>query len=90
MKFHIVKENETIDTIKTIYKMDDSEFLNINRLSSKNKLEVGQKVRVIDHNKYVTDTINSINEVINKDEEVQTEVKKYVCPHCKNIIIIPK
>ena len=47
-----------------------------------------EKLRVIlKEDKKIVDDISSI---YTSNEEESTEDEKYICPHCKNIILIPK
>ena len=89
MKFHIVQAGETLDFIKKKYKMNDKEFSILNPDCTFKKYNVGDSVRVkeVDNASKIVESIENIYE--NKGESKEKEEKKYICPHCKNIIIIP-
>lgn len=89
MKFHIVQAGETIASIKEKYKMNDKEFSLLNPDSGVKQYSIGDRVRVKD----VDDTTKIVKNIENiyssKVETKEKREKKYICPHCKNIIIIP-
>lgn len=90
MKFHIVQAGETLESIKKKYNMDDREFSLLNPDSRFKQYSIGDRVRVkdIDNTSKIVENIESIyNSKIEKKEGMD---KKYICPHCKNIIIIPE
>ena len=89
MKFHIVQAGETIDFIKNKYKMDDKEFSILNPDCKFRKYNIGDSVRVKENDNAtkIVEDIENIYET--KGNVVTKEEKKYICPHCKNIIIIP-
>ena len=90
MKFHIVQAGEDVEFIKKKYKMNDEEFSFLNPECRYKKYNIGDRVRVkeVDASKIVED-INTIYS--SKDNIIKgKEEKKYICPHCKNIIIIPE
>lgn len=89
MKFHIVQAGETIDVIKKKYKMDDKEFSVLNPDCMFKKYSIGDSVRVkdSDNTTKIVENIETIYE--SKGTIDHKEEKKYICPHCKNIIVIP-
>ena len=90
MKFHIVQAGETLDLIKKKYNMNDKEFSILNPDSGFKQYTTGDRVRVKDvdsTNKIVKDIENIYSSKGNDKEKIE---KKYICPHCKNIIIIPE
>lgn len=90
MKFHIVQAGETLDFIKNKYNMDDKEFSLLNPDSKFKQYSTGDRVRVKDNDN--TDKIVKDIEKLysSKGEKIEKVEKKYICPHCKNIIIIPE
>jgi hypothetical protein len=88
VKFHIVQAGETLDFIKKKYNMDDKEFSLLNPDSGFKQYSIGDRVRVKDSsaNKIVKDIENIYS---SKGISKENREKKYICPHCKNIIIIP-
>ncbi len=89
MKFHIVQAGESLEMIKKKYNMDDKEFSLLNPDSSFKKYNIGDSVRVKDNDaSKIVKNIESIYASKNgKKDKIE---KKYICPHCKNIIIIPE
>ena len=91
MKFHIIQAGETIEKIKKMYKMDDDELSFLNPDYRIKKYEIGDRIRVKE-DLTTTKIVENINTIYSskKDKQNINEEKKYICPHCKNIIIIPK
>jgi len=88
MKFHIVQIGEDINKICDIYNIEREVLEKLNPTINSRSLIVGEKLRIISkEDKKLVDDISSIY-TNNQIEEVQDE--KYICPHCKNIILIPK
>lgn len=89
MKYYIIKKGDTIDSILNKFGITYQNFISLNDGDFKDLIKVGNKIIVEDNNYSRTykDDINRIyqNKNIEKDEEI-----KYICPHCKNIILIPK
>ena len=89
MKFHIVQAGETLDVIKKKYHMDDKEFSILNPDCNFKKYAIGDRVRVKDTDN-TSNIVKSIENIYSsKSESKIISEKKYRCPHCKNIIIIP-
>ena len=88
MKFHIVQVGEDINKICSIYNIERETLERLNPTINSRNLMVGEKIRVIhkEETKFVDD-ISSIY-INNKNDDFDDE--KYICPHCKNIILIPK
>ena len=88
MKFHIVQIGEDIEKICDIYGIEKETLEKLNPTINSRNLIVGEKLRVISkEDKKIVDDISSIY-TNNEFEDNQDE--KYICPHCKNIILIPK
>ena len=88
MKFHIVQVGENIEKICDLYGIEKEMLEKLNPTINCRSLIVGEKLRVLSkEDKKLVDDISSIY-TKNQDEEVVDE--KYICPHCKNIILIPK
>lgn len=88
MKFHIVQVGEDINKICGIYNIDKETLERLNPTINSRNLIVGEKLRVIEkEGKKIVDDISSI--YTNKEED-DIDDEKYICPHCKNIILIPK
>lgn len=88
MKFHIVQIGEDIEKICDIYGIEKETLEKLNPTINSRNLIVGEKLRVISkEDKKIVEDISSIY-TNNEFEDNQDE--KYICPHCKNIILIPK
>ena len=83
MFFHFVKKNESIDYILNEYGMTLDEFKLLNTNIDYKKLEQGMKIIV--KNKVINN-----KPLEEKDIYDDEKFAKYICPHCKNIILIPK
>ena len=49
---------------------------------------VGEKIRVGDKRETLIENINKI--YLDKSNKEDFDEEMYICPHCKNIIIIPR
>lgn len=88
MKFHIVQIGEDIDKICDMYSIDRDILEKLNPTINSRSLIVGEKLRILSNeDKKMVEDISSIYTSDNS-EEIQDE--KYICPHCKNIILIPR
>ncbi len=91
MKIHIVQAGETVDKILKKYNMSENDFSVLNPDSLYRQYEVGDKIRVKDNNstQQIIEDISSLyqSKKVSVDD---LEDQKYICPHCKNIILIPK
>ena len=88
MKFHIVQVGEDIGKICNLYNIDKDTLEKLNPTINSRSLIVGEKLRVISkEDKKIVEDISSIYTNKVNDDIVD---EKYICPHCKNIILIPK
>ena len=88
MKFHIVQIGEDIEKICDIYGIEKDVLEKLNPTINSRRLVVGEKLRIIvKEDKKIVEDITSLY-TNNELEDIQDE--KYICPHCKNIILIPK
>lgn len=88
MKFHIVQVGEDISKICALYNIDTDTLEKLNPTINSRSLIVGEKLRVISkEDKKIVEDISSI--YTNKEND-DIDDEKYICPHCKNIILIPK
>lgn len=89
MQFYIVKKEDTLDIILNKFGLTYQKFISLNNSNIKELIKEGNKVIIKDYElaRSFNDNITKIYEetLIEKNEEM-----KYICPHCKNIIIIPK
>lgn len=88
MKFHIVQIGEDINKICDLYNIEREMLEKLNPTINCRSLVVGEKLRVIlKEDKKILDDISSI---YTNDKYEENNDEKYICPHCKNIILIPK
>ena len=86
MRFHIVQVGEDKEKIAKLYNVGIDDISKLNPTINNRELIVGEKIIIGDSNNIVDD----ISEIyINNQKEIFEE-EKYICPHCKNILIIPR
>ena len=88
MKFHIVKLGENKEKIAKLYNMELEEITRLNPTINSRDLIVGEKIKVSSNDETLIESINKIYSGSSKNDEDKEEM--YICPHCKNIIIIPR
>ena len=88
MKFHIVQVGEDVNKICDIYGIEKQTLEKLNPTINSRNLIVGEKLRVIlKEDKKLVEDITSIYTTTNTEDN---QDEKYICPHCKNIILIPR
>ena len=83
MKVHIFNKYDTLDKIINTYAISINELKQANPNLDLFNLSEGDKI-LIEYNKQSFKQIE--NDILLEKEEYQ----KYICPHCKQIILIPK
>ncbi len=83
MKIHIVKKYETIDDIINKYMLNYNQLKLLNPDVDLMHLKVNDKIIVEDEKTLLKVEDNNLK--LSSDS-----YQKYVCPHCKNVILIPK
>ena len=86
MKFHIVQVGEDKEKIAKLYNIDLNDISKLNPTINNRELIVGEKIKIGVSNNIVDD----ISEIYITNQKEITEEDKYICPHCKNVILIPK
>ena len=86
MKFHIVQVGENKEKIAKLYNVDIEDICKLNPTINNRELIIGEKIKIGNDNSVVED----ISEIYIANQKEIVEEDKYICPHCKNIIIIPK
>ena len=86
MKFHIVQVGESKEKIAKLYNLEVEDISKLNPTINNRELIVGEKIKIDDSNSIVDD----ISDIYIANQKEIVEEEKYICPHCKNIIIIPK
>lgn len=88
MKFHIVQVGENVEKICKLYGMEKDVLEKLNPTINSRSLIVGEKLRIVlKGDKQIVEDISSI---YTKDISEDNQDEKYICPHCKNIILIPR
>ena len=88
MKFHIVQIGEDVNKICSIYGIEKDVLERLNPTINSRSLIVGEKLRIVEkEDKKIVENISSI---YTEDQEEELIDEKYICPHCKNIILIPR
>ncbi len=85
MKFHIVQVGESKEKIAKLYNIEVEEITKLNPTINNRELIIGEKIRIGSNDK----TVDDISEIYVANQKEYIEEEKYICPHCKNIIIIP-
>ena len=85
MKFHIVQVGENKEKIAKLYNVDIEDISKLNPTINNRELIVGEKIKIGENN-----VVDDISEIYLANQKEIIEEEKYICPHCKNIIIIPK
>jgi LysM repeat protein len=88
MKFHIVKLGENKEKIAKLYNMELEEITRLNPTINTRDLIVGEKIKISNDDETLIESINKIYSSSSKSDGEKEEM--YICPHCKNIIIIPR
>lgn len=84
MKYHIIKENDSLKSLADKYgvSVDDLVEINFNEVFG-----LGKKIKIPEkRDKNITKNIDSIYQ---GDKASFNDDEKYICPFCKNIILIP-
>ena len=89
MKYYIVKKGDTIDSILNKYGITYQNFISLNNGNFKDLIKEGNKI-IIENNVYNRTYKDDINRIYQNKNNEKDEDIKYICPHCKNIILIPK
>lgn len=88
MKFHIVQVGENVEKICKLYGMEKEALEKLNPTINSRSLIVGEKLRIV--SKEDKQLVEDISSIYTKDIVEDNHDEKYICPHCKNIILIPK
>lgn len=88
MKFHIVQVGEDINKICNLYGIEKDILEKLNPTINSRSLIVGEKLRIIE--KEEKKIVEDISSIYTKDQKEDMLDEKYICPHCKNIILIPR
>ena len=90
MRYHIVKVGDSVDKIINMYGITYQNYINLNGDDLKRKLDIGEKIKIGDIRRKNIDYISKINEIYLTNIDEELNYQKYICPHCKNVIIIQK
>lgn len=89
MQFYIIKKEDTLDKILNNYGLTYQKFISLNGSNIKELFKVGNKI-IIDNASFTRSYNEDIIKIYEENKDIENEEIKYICPHCKNIIIIPK
>jgi LysM repeat protein len=85
MKYHIVKEDDTLHSIAKNYEVNEEDLVEIN---FNEVFGLGKKIKIPQkRDKAMTKSIDDI--YLSDKSTSKREDEKYICPFCKNIILIP-
>ncbi len=90
MRYHIVKLGDNVDKIINMYGITYQNYINLNGNDLKRNLDVGEKIKIGEIRRKKIDSVTKINDIYKENHDIDLSYQKYICPHCKNIIIIPK
>lgn len=90
MRYHIVKQGDNVDKIINMYGITYQNYINLNGSDLKRNLEIGEKIKIGEIRRKKIDPITKINEIYKENNNLDFNYQKFICPHCKNVIIIPK
>lgn len=83
MKYHIVSPYDTLDKIINVYAISVKDLKESNPNVDLFSLKVGDKL-------IIKKSGNSSVPTEEFDKNQMEEYQKYICPHCKNVILVPK
>ena len=89
MRYYIIKKDDTLDKILNNFGLTYQNFICMISGNLNDIMKVGNKIKIGELRQslnYKTN-INKIYQETNIDNNIETE---YICPYCKNIIIINK
>lgn len=89
MRYYIIKKDDTLDKILNNFGLTYQNFISMNSGNLNDIIKVGNKIKIGELRQslnYKTN-INKIYQETNIDNNIETE---YICPYCKNIIVINK
>ena len=89
VKYYIIKKDDTLDKILKNYGITYQKFISLNNGNIKDLFVAGNKI-VIDNNENNRSVKEDINKIYQSNNDRSEDEVKYLCPHCKNIILIPK
>lgn len=89
MKYYIVKKGDTIDKILKNYGLTYQYFISLNEGNVKDLFKEGNKIKIgniRNDGNYKT----NINKIYQEEKNEKDIDEQYICPYCKNIIVITK
>lgn len=89
MRYYIIKKDDTLDKILNNFGLTYQNFISMNSGNLNDIIKVGNKIKIGELRQSLNfkTNINKIYQETNIDNNIETE---YICPYCKNIIIINK
>jgi LysM repeat protein len=89
MQYYIVKKDDTLDKILNKFGLTYQKFISLNSSNINELIKVGNKI-LVNNSNFNRSYKDDINKIYLDNQYENEEELKYICPHCKNIIIIPK
>lgn len=89
MQFYIIKKEDTLDKVLNNFGLTYQKFISLNGSNIKEIIKEGNKI-IIENSSFNRSYNEDIIKIYEESKEDNNEEMKYICPHCKNIIIIPK
>ena len=83
MKVHIYSKYDTLDKIINNYAISLNELKKVNQNLDLFNLKEGDRILIEHHKTLFKENENEVD--LDKEQS-----QKYICPHCKQIILIPK
>lgn len=89
MRYYIIKKDDTLDKILNNFGLTYQNFISMNSGNLNDIIKVGNKIKIGELRQSLNfkTNINKIYQETSIDNNIETE---YICPYCKNIIIINK
>lgn len=89
MRYYIIKQGDSIDKILNKFGITYQNFISLNDSNIKELIKVGNKIK-IGNIRIDSSLKENINKIYQDSKRENDDEFKYICPYCKNIIIIPK
>ena len=84
MKYHIVKEDDNLESLASRYGVSVEDLVEINY---NEVFGLGKKIKIPE--KRDKDITKNLEQIYQKEKTTTQGDEKYICPFCKNIILIP-
>lgn len=89
MNYYIVKKDDTLDKILNTYGITYQNFISLNEGNIKEIIKEGNKIK-LGNLRYDFNFKNNINRIYQSTKVEKDIDNQFICPYCKNIVVIPK